>query len=416
MASTPAGLPARGPIRADAGPGRNFASRNLRKRFVSHLGVRADRPDSGGGGAQTPPMTQRRITQQDIARRAGLNRATISLAIRNHPSIAAATRERVQKLAEEMGYCPDPMLSALAAYRNSSREPGFRGSLGWLAISTKQFMWRQKGHFVRYLAGAEKQAEKMGYRIQVIDLGELGIRWERAASMVRAQGIHGLLLCPQPTPDTKIEAFPWHEFSAVKFGYSITYPQLQSVAAAQFRASQRVVEELRERGYRRIGFVGQRGHDERTGHNYFGGFLSAMTYEQWQELVPPYWFESDNDKGLIEWFERYRPDAVVASMEFYYQALVAAGYEAPRDFGFACPAAGDANPSISGVQEADERVGAAAVEILVAMIQRGEHGMPPYPQRLLVEGRWNEGSTLRPLVPPAPAKARSVGAKVSRRA
>lgn len=345
--------------------------------------------------------TEKRITQQDVARKAGVNRATVSLAIRNHPSIAEATRRRVQKLAAEMGYCPDPMLSALSVYRNSSREPGFRGSLGWLAVSKKGFKWREKGHFVRYLAGAEKQAETLGYRIQVIDLGELGIRWERAASMVRAQGIHGLLLCPQPTPDTKIETFPWQEFSAVKFGYSITFPQLQSVAAAQFRASQTVVAELRARGYQKIGFIGKRSHDERTGHNYFGGFLSALTFDHWEELVPPFWYEEGLEGDLVGWVRRHRPDAIVASMEFHYQVLCDHGFQAPRDFGFACPAACDTQLNLSGVRESDERVGGAAVEMLVSMIQRGERGSPPCPQRLLVEGTWTEGSTLRARDPAA---------------
>ncbi len=341
-------------------------------------------------------MPDKRVTQQDIADRAGLNRATVSLAIRNHPSIALKTRQRVQELAEALGYRPDPMLSALAAYRNSRQAPEFRGVIAWLARTTLQFQWRRIEHFMRYLEGAKRQADRLGYKIQIVDLDDQGIRWERAASILRAQGIAGILLCPQPRPDTKLETFPWREFSAVKFGYSVTHPQLQMVAPAQFRAAQTAVMELKARGYQRIGFVGKRSHDERTGHNYFGGFLSALTFDRWQELVPPCWLDTDDPQELIGWFEREKPDALMVSMEYHYRVLHDHGYRAPRDFGVVCPATGDSGLSISGVADADERIGETAVDMLVSMMHRGERDTPPSPQRLLVEGRWVEGTTLRP--------------------
>ena len=62
-----------------------------------------------------------RVTQQDVALRAGVHRTAVSLALKKHPSIPAETRERIEAVAAEMGYVPDPMLSALAAYRGSRR-------------------------------------------------------------------------------------------------------------------------------------------------------------------------------------------------------------------------------------------------------------------------------------------------------
>ena len=59
-------------------------------------------------------MEQRRVTQLDVAREAGVHRSTVSLAFRNHPSIPAETRERVMRVAKKLGYTIDPMLAALA--------------------------------------------------------------------------------------------------------------------------------------------------------------------------------------------------------------------------------------------------------------------------------------------------------------
>jgi len=63
-----------------------------------------------------------RVTMRQVATRAGVHSTTVSLALRNHPSLPVETRERLQALAKEMGYRPDPMLGALMHYR-SLRHP-----------------------------------------------------------------------------------------------------------------------------------------------------------------------------------------------------------------------------------------------------------------------------------------------------
>ncbi len=47
------------------------------------------------------------VTIYDIAREAQLSHATVSMALRNLPRIKAETRERIQKLAADMGYMPN---------------------------------------------------------------------------------------------------------------------------------------------------------------------------------------------------------------------------------------------------------------------------------------------------------------------
>ncbi len=49
---------------------------------------------------------------------------------------------------------------------------------------------------------------------------------------------------------------------------------------------------------------------------------------------------------------------------------------------------------LAGIVEASREIGSAAADFLVGMLQRGEHGVPRVPQRILLEGQWNEGTTL----------------------
>ena len=49
----------------------------------------------------------RRITLKDIAVKAEVTVACVSLALRDSPQIASATKERIRDLAEKLGYRPD---------------------------------------------------------------------------------------------------------------------------------------------------------------------------------------------------------------------------------------------------------------------------------------------------------------------
>src|SRR3954467_13477885 len=64
---------------------------------------------------------ERPVRLQDIADRAAVSKATVSLALRDHSSIPPATRARIQGIADELGYRPNPLVSALMTYQRSAQ-------------------------------------------------------------------------------------------------------------------------------------------------------------------------------------------------------------------------------------------------------------------------------------------------------
>lgn len=59
-----------------------------------------------------------RPTLEDVAVRAGVSRALVSIVMRDVPGASAATRERVRRVAEEIGYRPDPRARMLRSQRS----------------------------------------------------------------------------------------------------------------------------------------------------------------------------------------------------------------------------------------------------------------------------------------------------------
>ena len=62
----------------------------------------------------------RTISIQDIAQAAGVSHTTVSRALRNSPLISVEVRERIQRLAQDMGYIPNAVAQSLRGERTNT--------------------------------------------------------------------------------------------------------------------------------------------------------------------------------------------------------------------------------------------------------------------------------------------------------
>lgn len=347
-------------------------------------------------------MGSPRATQADVARQAGVHRTTVSLALKDHPRIPLATRRRVRAVADQIGYMPDPMLSSLVAYRTRKRPASFHGKLAWLVSSARGFNWRKVPHFCDAYEGALAQARRGGFEFELFDLSSPGLRPGRLADILRARNISGLLLCPQRVPHATLD-FPWEKFSAVTFGYGVARPRLHTVSPAHYLAVKRIMDELHRLGYRRIGLALDGAQNELTdGHN-LGAYLVGEGAALRAPVVPPLHEPYTSIAALGAWIKRHRPDAIISGSYYVLDMLRELDIRVPERLGVACPCIPSPDTALAGIFEDWKCIGEIAVDMLVAMLHRGERGVPARPQRLHVEGPWLAGRTLRRLAPTRPS-------------
>jgi len=350
---------------------------------------------------------QRRVTQKDIAERAGVNRATVSMALHKHPSIPVSTQARIRKIAVELGYSPDPMLSALASYRNTLRPRNFQGVIAWLVNNVPPFDWSRVSMFQEYYRGASQRASEKGYKLEVFDLQAKGTTPARLAKIFHFRNINGLLLCPQPRPNWKLD-FPCEDFACVTFGYSLTSPALHTVASTQFRAMLDIMRRLYGLGYRRIGFAFSFVTDEKADHNFLAGFLVEKYLHDRKLDIPPFNEEQAESVQFKKWFLKYKPDAVVTGNPRILEVIEGAGLQVPGDLGVAITSLPAKTGRLAGIHEDSFHIGEVAVDSLVAMLQSGDRGIPRQPHYTHVPGEWFQGTTVRNLIEEqqAPPKVR----------
>ena len=90
----------------------------------------------------------RRATIADIAQRAGLSKGAVSYALNGLPGVSESTRQRVLKLAAEMGWRPNSAARALSASR--------AGALG-LVMARGQHPWG-RAFLLKLMSSLENQA------------------------------------------------------------------------------------------------------------------------------------------------------------------------------------------------------------------------------------------------------------------
>lgn len=340
-----------------------------------------------------------RVTIRDIAAKAGVHFTTVALALRDSPRLSEATRKSIRKLATKMGYAPDPMLSALNAYRQTRRRPHYQATIAWINNWPDRGFLRSNDDFRDYHEGIKARATELGYGVEEFWMCGKDLSFPKLGRILKARNIQGLIFAPQPEPYTEID-FDCGDFSAVSLSYSLKKPGLHVVTNHHFRSMLLMMQNLDRLGYRRVGLAVHKSWSEKVGHGWFGGVLTAKELiTSGMEILPVKLFGRDDVKV---WMAKERPDVIVSHKQFYEQ-LLEMGVRMPRDVGFANLSVPSGSPEVSGVGQNSPHIGRKAVDVLVDMLHRGERGVPDMPLHLLVDGVWVPGKTLRPQKTAVPA-------------
>ncbi len=335
----------------------------------------------------------RRVTQQDIAEKLGLDKSTVSLALRNYAGIALGTRERVRAMADKLGYRPDPALSMLAQQRWVGHKTGSGAALAYLVDSRMENADQHR----RFLAAARERADQRGYLIHEFDLAEYA-SIKTAARVLYHRGIRGLLV-PQfeYTKGPGILEMPVENFTVVGLDLGWVSTRFHLVAPDRFAGTRRVWDEVAARGYRRIGGAilshTPRAVDDAT--RYGSSVAAQAELLKPRERVPLLTTSPTDRDGFLRWLDRHDPEVVIGFVSRVYDWIRASGRRVPGDIAVASLAVyPQETPDLTGVLRPVNEIGSSGVDALIAAMSENEWGAPALQRKLLLEPVWHEGTTL----------------------
>jgi len=310
-------------------------------------------------------------------------------ALKGRPDISAATCQRVREAAVRLKYRPDPLLTALSAYRNARRPTSFRETLAFLATRCDEKTWLSSPETGDLLRGARSKAESLGYRLDYFNIGITGEDQRKAWKILRSRGIRGALIRSFPTPLDRIN-LPLKKFACIDLFSSPHLDHLPTVSSYHAQSMELALQELLKRGCRHPALVLEMELGEYLHHGwwmafavYSSRFTRASTCLR-EELVK-------NPEALFRWAEKRRVDALIFCSS---ENLVAESWRKKallKRMDLVCLDLLDPGCGLAGIYQDRHRGGALAVEWLHGQLLTAQTEAANGPYSLLIPGTWKEG-------------------------
>lgn len=326
----------------------------------------------------------RRVTSREVAERAGVSRTTVSLVLNSiaNTNISRETRERVFRVAEELGYVPNAAAQALVN-RNS-------GTVG-LVLTRRNHTLATDAFFFQLVEGLLDVLRKQSLRLLVEMIEDESNH--SYLQLARSHQVDGILLSGPRYDDAALAALVQRKFPLVLNG-TVADNQYNTVDVDNIASACMAVNHLVQLGHRRIACITNAPLTFTAASDRLSGYCEALeaaglSYDE--RLVrqgafdPQSGYEQMN--RLLDQAER--PTAVfVASDVVAFGALAALakrGLRVPQDMALVgfddVPMAAYCIPQLTTVHLPTHGLAQAAGERLVELLQ----GRDEAPRQILLE-------------------------------
>ena len=335
----------------------------------------------------------------DIATLTGLTKSAVSLALRHDPRISKATRQRVEKAAKRIGYRRNAVVAHLMSQLRIGEQRGERATIALLNLNEDPSAFHSHPTIPAYVRGCRSRATALGYILDEINEPAASLDGKGLLRILQARGLRGCILTglmrSNRLPSTLTPL--WSAMPCVVTGVRTEDPRLPFACADHHAIAQLALSRILASGRRRPALVLERGIDELVQGRFTAGFLIAQRELPARDRIPPFYHRGGDSKPsgeFISWWKRHRPDAILTLYHVVEEWLKTLGVKVPETTALVQLEARPERSDWAGVDQHNDRTGAAAVDLLVQMIHAGETALSTSPRAMLIEPTWIDGSTL----------------------
>jgi DNA-binding LacI/PurR family transcriptional regulator len=337
----------------------------------------------------TPPADPSRVGIRDVAKAAAVSLMTVSLALRNNPKISAATRERVQRLAREIGYRPDPEIARLMTRLHGRKNTG-RTPIAIVDVSPSRSA-SCNDYSAQVRAGAVRRARELGFGETSFHRMDYDGDLRRLLSVIRHRGIEGVLLLPPVVPVELDPFLDWSGLSVIAATYAITPWRFHLVVPNHFIDMCALLALLEARGFARIGAVLQDNFEARTHHQLTGAFALRGHTERILRVPDP---QNLRPEIIASWLKEAQPDALICPFSAQLRAALPPKTTRNRPLPEIVSLRPDDVSTRFYWDELPGDIGADAATLLAGMMTHHETGLPSGPRTSMIHGRFVDRATM----------------------
>jgi len=336
---------------------------------------------------------RRKATLRDVAKESGVSVTTASLVISDGPAAARfplPTRERIWKVARQLGYRPNFFARSLRQSRSQT--------LGILLFDITD------PYCTQILRGIESRLRSSGYVSVITDLQNNGTQFHRCIEMLIERQVEGIIAVANPvylSPDLFAE-FVHRQIPAVVIGRDLHGNPVSSIAVDNETGARQALQYLYQLGHTRIAFIKGPKALADTERRWRG--IKSFAHEVGLKLEPDLIANlkgrnSSHSEAYLLAEELIKRDAGFTALVAFddltacaaIRALTKAGREVPKDcsvIGFDdIPSGGFYNPPLTTVQQQLEVQGFLGAEVVEELIQAKFESRTVQPRHHTVEPR-----------------------------
>ena len=309
------------------------------------------------------------VSLKDVAEKAGVSVATASRALADHPRISEATKARVRRVAQELGYTPSAIARSLV--RRETR------TLGVITTTVTD------PYAAEVVRAVEDAAEAAGYTLLLVASHGIPRREVAGIRMLHERRVDAIIVVSSRGADLYDDVLNTLDVPLILINGTFPHPNVRSVRADNRQGMRLATEYLLDLGYRRIAYIGGPVQG-RSARERMEGYLEALEAAG-VPFDPNRVFSGqgrpeDGRRALrAMWELSPRPDAVVCYNDLTAMGVLAEAWRSdirvPEDLavvGFDnLPFSELTAPPLTTVTQPTEEMGRAAVA-LALRLRRGD--------------------------------------------
>ncbi len=332
------------------------------------------------------------VRLKDVAEVTGFSLSTVSDALRGHGRISPATRKKISAAAKELGYRPNLAATFLASAHE--KKPATPYSVALISHLPSQMIASR--HRAANLDMVAARATELGYCFEHFEYKLHSMEPSSFRNMIYTRGFQGLIFHDLRDAARNLLAEDWNDFSVVCLGRTRHRPAFCTVRNNPFEMVCRAWQEVRSKGYKKIGMMVHRHAPEMLDDKERCGAAYACLHELRPDevAIPPCECRHDDADNVSLWINRHQPDAVIAFHDGWYWKLQEMGFSIPQDFAFASLHLNDSRGLVAGVVTNEGAITKICVDQLDTLIRHHHRGKPPVAHETLVSGTWMDGLSL----------------------